>query len=266
MRDIASATVLVTGATDGLGRVVAEDLARMGAEVLVHGRDEAKTERVVREIREAAGTPRVQGRLADLADLAQVRELARGVDKLDVLVNNAGVIAPERRLSADGHELTLAVNHLAGFVLALQLVPVLERNAPARIVNVASAGQEALDFDDLMLERGWQAYRAYARSKLAQILFTFELAGRLAGTGVTVNALHPASLMDTPMVRGYFGRTMSTVREGADAVVRLVADPALEGVSGRYFDGQRESRPDRQASDPDARRRLWEASEALAGG
>jgi NAD(P)-dependent dehydrogenase (short-subunit alcohol dehydrogenase family) len=217
----------------------------------------------VEEIRAATGNERVQARLADLASLAEARELARGIDQLDVLVNNAGLIAAERTLTADGHEVTFAVNHLAGFVLATELAPVLARSAPARIVNVSSMGQQRLDFDDLMLERGWDAYGAYAQSKLAQILFTFEQAERLAGTGVTVNAIHPATLMDTAMVRGHFGESQTSVREGADAVLRLVASPELAGVTGRYFEGQRERRADAQAYDADARRRLWEASEAL---
>ena len=207
--------------------------------------------------------------VADLASLDEVRRLARELrdraERLDVLVNNAGIIEPRRRLSGDGHELTFAVNYLAGFLLTLELLPLLRASAPARVVNVSSIGQSAIDFSDVMLERGYSGMRAYSQSKLAQIMFTIELAERLAPGEVTVNALHPATLMDTRMVRESFGRSVSTVREGADATLRLVEDPALAEVSGRYFDGVRESRADAQAYDPGARRRLWELSERLTG-
>jgi NAD(P)-dependent dehydrogenase (short-subunit alcohol dehydrogenase family) len=139
------------------------------------------------------------------------------------------------------------------------------RSAPARIVNVASIGQYPIDFDDVMLEEGYDSFRAYRQSKLAQILFTIELAERLRPDEVTVNALHPASLMNTKMVSRTFGRTMSTVEEGAEAALRLIDSPELEGVSGRYFDGNEESAAHEQAYDPDARRRLWELSERLCG-
>jgi NAD(P)-dependent dehydrogenase (short-subunit alcohol dehydrogenase family) len=247
-------TVLITGATAGLGRQLADDLAGRGWTVLAHGRDE-------RKLRDVPGEPYV----ADLSSLDEVRRLAaelRARDgDLDVLVNNAGVISGERRLSADGYELTFAVNYLAHFLLTLELLP----RVRTRIVNVSSIGQSAIDFSDVMLERGYSGMRAYSQSKLAQILFTFELAERLGADGPTVNALHPATLMDTQMVRSSFGRSMSTVREGADATLRLIADPELDGVTGRYFDGVRESRADPQAYDAEARRRLWELSERLTG-
>ncbi|HJQ30169.1 MAG TPA: SDR family NAD(P)-dependent oxidoreductase, partial [Rubrobacter sp.] len=197
-----------------------------------------------------------------------VRALAKRVlteqDRLDVLINNAGVIARERRESEDGYELTFAVNYLSHFLLTSLLLPLLRDSVPARIVNVASAGQSPIDFDDPMIERGYDPMRAYSRSKLAQIMFTFELSGRLSGSGVSVNALHPASLMNTKMVDEAFGYTMSTVAEGADATVRLAASPELEGVTGRYFDGKSEARADRQAYDEDARQKLWNVSEDLS--
>jgi NAD(P)-dependent dehydrogenase (short-subunit alcohol dehydrogenase family) len=255
LRPIAEQRILVTGSTDGLGRRVAAELAARGARVLVHGRDRAKVEAAARE----AGAE--GGLVADLAELAQVRRLAEEAGELDILVNNAGVIEGRRRESADGIELTFAVNHLAHFLLTELLLPRLRE--PARIVNVSSLGQAPLDFDDLMLERSYDGYTAYAKSKLAQIMFTMELAERLAGRDVTVNALHPATLMDTKMVLDNMGRPMSSVEEGVEAVVRLVADPSLNGVSGRFFDGTRESAPHAQASDPGARRRLWEESERL---
>jgi NAD(P)-dependent dehydrogenase (short-subunit alcohol dehydrogenase family) len=207
--------------------------------------------------------------LADLSSLGEVRGLAERVisehDRLDVLVNNAGIIARERQESGDGHELTFAVNYLSHFLLAGLLLPLLKDSTPARIVNVASAGQSPIDFSNIMLERGYDAMKAYSQSKLAQVMFTFELAGRLRNTGVTTNALHPASLMDTKMVRDTFGHTMSTVEEGAEAVVRLAVSPELKGITGRYFDGMREGRANRQAYDAEARRRLWALSEELCG-
>jgi NAD(P)-dependent dehydrogenase (short-subunit alcohol dehydrogenase family) len=192
-------------------------------------------------------------------------EVRERTDRLDVLVNNAGIITKGRELSADGHELTFAVNYLAGFLLTLELLPLLRASAPARVVNVSSIGQQAIDFSDPMMERGWSGYGAYAQSKLAQVLFTVELAEQVPAAEVTVNALHPATLMDTQMVRTTFGSARSTVREGADATLRLIEDPALDGMTGLYFNGQDEARADAQAYDPGARRRLWELSERLSG-
>jgi NAD(P)-dependent dehydrogenase (short-subunit alcohol dehydrogenase family) len=186
-------------------------------------------------------------------------------DSLDVLVNNAGIIAPERKETEDGYELTLIVNYLSHFLLTRLLLPLLRHSAPARIVNVASAGQSPLDFSNFMLEQGYEAMKAYSQSKLAQVMFTFELAEHLRGTGVTVNALHPASLMNTKMVQSTFGYSMSTVEEGTQAVVRLAVSKELEGVTGRYFDGTREARANRQAYDPRVRDRLWVLSEQLCG-
>ena len=264
---MAEATILVTGATDGLGKRVALELAAKGATVLLHGRNRERLEAALEEMRSETGSEKARSYLADLSSLGAVRGLAEQVlsdeERLDVLVNNAGVIMPERQESEDGYELTFAVNYLAHFLLTGLLLPLLRESAPARIVNVASAGQSLIDFGDVMLERGYDGMRAYARSKLAQIMFTFELAGRLQGTGVTVNALHPASLMDTKMVLETFGYTMSTVQEGAGATVRLAVSPELEGVTGRYFDGWREARPNLQAYDAEARKRLWVLSEEL---
>ena len=269
MRDAAQATVLVTGATDGLGRRVARELAGMGATVLLHGRNPERLEATLEELRGETVSEKLGSYLADLSSLGEVRGLAERVlseqDRLDVLVNNAGIISRGREESGDGHELTFAVNYLSHFLLTGLLLPLLRESAPARVVNVASAGQSPIDFDDPMLERGYDAMRAYSQSKLAQVMFTFELAGRLSGIGVTVNALHPASLMDTKMVHDTFGYTMSTVEEGAEAVVRLAVSPELEGVTGRYFDGTREGRANRQAYDLQARRRLWALSEELCG-
>jgi NAD(P)-dependent dehydrogenase (short-subunit alcohol dehydrogenase family) len=220
MTDAAEATILVTGATDGLGRRVAQELAAMGATVLLHGRSPERLEATLEELRSQTGSEKANSYLADLSSLDAVRNLAErilsGEDRLDVLVNNAGMIARERKESEDGYELTFQVNYLSHFLLTRLLLPLLKDSAPSRIVNVASAGQSPLDFSNLMLERGYDAMKAYSQSKLAQVIFTFGLAEQLRGTRVTVNALHPASLMDTKMVQSTFGYNMSTVEEGTD--------------------------------------------------
>jgi NAD(P)-dependent dehydrogenase (short-subunit alcohol dehydrogenase family) len=268
-------TTMVTGATDGLGRLVARELAARGGAVLIHGRSASRLDETLREIRDATGNDRLQGYLADFSSLEEVRRFAGEVERdrprLDLLVNNAGIGGgtrpSEREESADGHELRFAVNYLAPFLLTRLLLPLLKRSAPARIVNVASAGQAPIDFDDVMLERRYDGMRAYAQSKLAQVMFTFDLAERLQadGAGVTVNALHPASLMNTKMVYESFGYTMSTVEEGVEATLRLASSPELDGVTGRYFDRLREAQAHPQAYDGDARGRLWRLSEELMG-
>jgi NAD(P)-dependent dehydrogenase (short-subunit alcohol dehydrogenase family) len=257
-------TILITGATDGLGRRVAGDLADAGWTVLVHGRSREKAE---------ATAAQVGGRVyvADLASLAEVRRLAEEVlenePRLDVLCNNAGIGfgAPDapRETSADGLELRFAVNYLSHFLLTLRLLDRLRASAPARIVNVASAGQYPLDFADPQYERGWDGTTAYRKSKLAQVMFTFSLAERLGDAGVTVTALHPATFMGTKMVVDIGIDPRSEIAEGARATERLIADPELAGVTGRYFNGLREGQVDPQAHDPEARERLWELSERL---
>jgi NAD(P)-dependent dehydrogenase (short-subunit alcohol dehydrogenase family) len=260
------ATLLVTGATDGLGRGVARAAAEAGATVLVHGRRAERTDPVVAELRGLRATVRAYH--ADLARLEEVRALAaavrEGEDRLDVLVNNAGIGASvpggrDRQESPDGIELRLAVNYLAGYLLTRELLPLLAASAPARIVNVASAGQQAIDFDDPMLEHGYSGVRAYCQSKLAQIVWTADEAARLPA-GVTITALHPATYMPTKIVTA---SPRSSLEEGVTATLRLAGDDDVEGVSGVYFDGLREERPDPQAADPEARRRLRELSERL---
>ncbi|RWB89665.1 MAG: SDR family NAD(P)-dependent oxidoreductase [Mesorhizobium sp.] len=264
-------TVLVTGSTDGVGRVVAEKLGAAGARVLVHGCDQDRGRATVAAIEARGG--KAEFLTADLASLAEVHHLADAVrartDRLDILINNAGVGTggqdAKRQVSADGYELRFAVNYLAGFLLTSQLLPLLKASAHARIVNVASAGQQAIDFDDVMLTHGYSGVRAYCQSKLAQILFTIDLAEQLKGTGVKANALHPASYMDTTMVRQAGVEPWNSVETGADAIVNLVASSALEVRSGLYFDGQRESRADPQAYDERARHRLRTLSLELIG-
>jgi NAD(P)-dependent dehydrogenase (short-subunit alcohol dehydrogenase family) len=269
--------VLVTGATDGLGRALSADLVRDGATVLVHGRDPgriADTTREITEAGEAAGAAdaaaRVRAYRADLASLAGVRELAEQViaaePRLDVLVNNAGIGADVpggdvRQESADGYELRFAVNYLAGYALTMLLLPLLRASAPSRVVNVASAGQQAIDFGDVMLTSGYDGLRAYRQSKLAQILFTIDLAGELDGTAVTVNALHPATFMPTKIVPA----PVSTIAQGVEATMWQIAAPAADTGSGRFFNGLDQARANDQAYDPAARHQLRELSKDLTG-
>jgi NAD(P)-dependent dehydrogenase (short-subunit alcohol dehydrogenase family) len=262
--------VLVTGATDGLGRALAVDLARAGATVLVHGRDPARIADTVREVRSHTTDDRVRSYQADLASLAGVRALADQViaaePGLDVLVNNAGVGADVpgggvRQESDDGYELRFAVNYLAGYALTRLLLPLLRASAPSRIVNVASIGQQAIDFGDVMLTSGYDGMRAYRQSKLAQILFTLDLAAELDGTGVIVNTLHPATFMPTKIVPN----PISTIAQGVEATMRLITAPEAELGTGRFFNSLQEARPNDQAYDPAARRQLRELSEKLTG-
>ncbi len=267
--DLKGKTILVTGSTDGVGRWVAERLGARGARVLVHGRDRKRGEALIESIKQGGGAATFLP--ADLSSLVNIRDLAdavrRETDTLDVLVNNAGIGTDgnARQVGADGFELRFAVNYLAGFLLTRLLLPLLETRAPSRIVNVASIGQRAIDFDDVMLTRGYSGVRAYCQSKLAQILFTIDLAEELKGRAVTVNALHPATYMNTTMVRLSGARPISTVEEGGEAILQLVASPALDGRSGLYFNGLREARADAQAYDPAARTRLRKLSFEFVG-
>jgi NAD(P)-dependent dehydrogenase (short-subunit alcohol dehydrogenase family) len=264
-------TVLITGATQGLGRGLALDLAERGHTLLLHGRDQGRLETVAAEVARRAPGATVRTYLADLADLDQVHAMAARVraaePRLDGLVNNAvagGGSEPLRReFSRQGHELRFAVNHLAPYALVRDLLPLLTASAPARVVNVASIGQETVDFDDVMLEHGYEGLRAYCRSKLAMIMATFELAAELDGTGVTVNTLHPAHLMDTEGVRAYGLTPAVAVDEGVRPTVRLLLDPDLATVTGRYFDRFTDARAHDQAYDPEARARLMRLTDEL---
>ena len=274
MRAATEQVILVTGATDGLGRAVATELAARGATLLLHGRDETRLAGTVEGIRAETQNEKLRTYRADFSSLDEVGEMAarivRDQDRIDVLVNNAGIGTAlpgdgERMESRDGHELRFAVNYLAHFLLTRRLVSLIVSSAPARIVNVSSAGQAPIDFDDVMLERAYDGVQAYCQSKLAQIMLTFDLADELRDQSVTVNCLHPATYMPTKIVLHARGSAISTLEEGVEATLRLAADAELDGVTGRYFNGQNEARAHPQAYDPDARRRLRELSERLAG-
>jgi NAD(P)-dependent dehydrogenase (short-subunit alcohol dehydrogenase family) len=264
-------TALVTGSTDGVGRVVAKRLGEQGWRVLVHGRDAGRGHALVAEIEAVGGVAEFLP--ADLSSLAEVRGLAHAVqekaERLHLLINNAGLgsggARGTRQTSIDGHELRFAVNYLAGFLLTRLLLPLIKSSAPARTVNVSSIGQQAIDFEDVMLTRGYSGSRAYCQSKLAQILFTIDLANELAGSGVTVNALHPATYMNTSMVRLSGVTPVSSVEQGAEAILKLAVSPEMAGKAGLFFNGQREAQADSQAYDADARQSLKALSIALSG-
>ena len=270
--DMKGKTVLITGSTDGVGRYVAGELARQGARVLIHGRDKARGEAILNEIcqREPCHGAFY---LADLSSLAGVRQLADSVlaneKRIDVFVSNAGIGSqnngPQRQQSADGHELRFAVNYLAGFLLAYRLLPLIKAAAPSRIVNVASLGQHPIDFDDVMITKNYSGSRAYAQSKLSQIMFTIDLAEELKGSGVTVNSLHPATYMNTTMVRAGGITPMSTVEQGGAAILHLVQGDDVANKSGLFFNGMNEMKANAQAYDAAARKRLRELSLKLTG-
>ncbi|MPZ64806.1 MAG: SDR family NAD(P)-dependent oxidoreductase [Pseudonocardiaceae bacterium] len=274
MRPIDEQVILVTGATSGLGRALAGRLAELGATVIMHGRSrdrlDAASERIRAEVPDATLYPVV----ADLASLDEVDRLADEVlaehPALHALVNNAGVgfgsDSSRRETSRDGIELRFAVNHLAGAQLIRRLLPRLAESAPSRIVQVASLGQAPIDPADPQLDRDYDGWRAYAQSKLAQVMLTRDLAVECDPATVTVNALHPATFMDTGMVREGGITPQSSVDEGLEATLRLVAEPDLDGVSGRFFDGTRETSPHRDADDPEARARVRELTDELLYG
>lgn len=265
-------TVLITGSTDGVGRYAAAKLAAAGAKVLIHGRDSERAKTLADEIKRQGRGEAVFYR-ADLSSLAGARQLAEAViaghKRLDIFISNAGIgsrtLGPERRTSADGHELRFAVNYLSGFLLAYLLLPLLKASAPSRIVNVASLGQHPIDFDDVMITKEYNGSRAYAQSKLAQIMFTIDLAAELKGSNVTVNALHPATYMNTTMVREGGITPVSTVEQGGAAILHLAVGDDMAGKSGLFFNGMQQARANPQAYDEAARKRLRALSLELTG-
>lgn len=274
MKPVNEKVVLVTGATDGIGKGTACELARMGATVLLHGRDPEKLDATHQDISARTGNRQLETFKADFAALAEVRRLAEEVisrhRRIDVLINNAGIGAgkigsQQRQVSKDGYELRFAVNHLAPFLLTHLLLPALRDNGPSRVVNVASAAQQQIDFSDVMLERGYSGLRAYSQSKLAMVMASFQFAARLEATPVTVNCLHPGTLLDTKMVREGFGQPQGDVEEGIRSEIFLATAPELEGISGAYFDRTQQARAHAQAYDAQARQRLWRLSEDLTG-
>lgn len=277
---MAGKTCLVTGATAGIGKVTAAALARRGATVVLIGRNPEKCERTARQIGEDTGRANVEFLVGDLSSQADVRRLARQFQerhrRLDVLVNNAGAFFPERRESLDGIEMTWALNHLAYFLLTSLLLETVRASAPARIINVSSDAHKnvTIDFDDLQGKQRYGGFRAYSQSKLANLLFTYELAGRLEGTGVTVNALHPGfvatSIFDGPGLFAWFVRRVASAialrpEAGARTTIYLATSPEVSQVTGQYFVKERAVPSSRASRDQEAARRLWQVSEELTG-
>ncbi len=271
---------LVTGATAGLGQATARQLARQGATVIVVGRSREKSEATVNEIKQQTGNPNVEYLLADLSVQKDIRQLAqafkRKYPRLHVLVNNAGAIFLRRRESADGIEMTFALNHLSYFLLTNLLLDTLSAGAPARIINVSSrahARAAGLNFDDLQNKRGY-GYNVYGQSKLMNVLFTYELARRLEGTRITVNALHPGFVASrfatnngvlTRLARPVLDLFAIGVEEGAQTMVYLATSPEVEGMTGKYFYRQQAIPSSPASYDEAAARRLWEVSAAMTG-
>ncbi len=259
---------LVTGSTSGLGRELALRLGARGDHVIVHGRNEERGAEVVDAVN-AAGPGSARFYRADFASFAEVREFAETLmadyDRLDILINNAGFGSSpdERWVTEDGHEYRFQVNYLSTFLLTHMLMPRLLASTPSRIVNVSSGAQTPIDFDDVMIENNFSGRRAYAQSKLAQIMFTHDLAEDLAGTGIVVGSLHPATYMPTEMVRRLGATPRATIAEGADATMQVVDSDEFE--SGQYFNGLRPARANAQTYDAEARARLRRLSEELTG-
>jgi NAD(P)-dependent dehydrogenase (short-subunit alcohol dehydrogenase family) len=271
--------ILVTGATAGIGKVTALELARKGATVVLVGRDPAKAEATVAEIRQATGNDAVEALLCDVSSQAAVRKLAADYrakhDRLDVLVNNAGAILGERKTTADGIEATFATNHLAYFLLTELLLDLLRASAPARVVSVASDAHRStkLDLDDPQYERRpYASMSSYGASKLANILWSAELARRLEGSGVTANALHPGVIASNFGQSGpgwmrfgvkLFAPLLSSPENGARTTLHLATSPEVEGITGKYWKDSKPAKPSAAAQDMAAAKRLWEISEAL---
>ncbi len=272
MQDLTGKTALITGSTDGLGKLTAERLAARGATVLLHGRNPEKGERILSSLKRNTGSTDLQYYNSDFSSLVEVNSMCdtimRRHAKLDLLINNAGIGGgprgtKNRELSRDGYELRFAVNYLSHFLLTYKLLSTIKAAAPSRIVNVSSIGQQSIDFDNLMLDENYESFRAYRQSKLAQIMFTIDLAEEMKATGVVVNCLHPATLMNTNMVHEFFGSTMSTVEDGADALEYVATSEETAKVTGIYFSGKYESTANDHAYNADARRQLRELSLSL---
>jgi NAD(P)-dependent dehydrogenase (short-subunit alcohol dehydrogenase family) len=257
--------VLITGSTDGIGRQIAIDLAEMGASVIIHGRNELKARDAMKDITRQTGNKKLDFVVADLASLAQIKKLAAEIrskyDRIDVLINNAGVFMNRRELSQDGFEMTFAVNHLSYFLLTGLLLDLVKKSNYARIINVASmAHANSLDFDNLQGEKYFEGYDAYSRSKLCNILFTYKLASKLKGSHVTVNVLHPG-VIRTKLLHAGWGGGGASLERGAETSVYLATSPDVEGVSGKYFANRRITDSSSVSHDISVQDKLWELSE-----
>ena len=268
MENIKGKVILVTGSTDGIGKQTALDLAGMGAEVFIHGRDEKKCKEVVNEIIESTKNENIKYLHADFSSLEDVKaitdNLKQTYTKLDVLINNAGTYKNKRELTKNEYEMTFAVNHLAPFLLTSELLPLLEKSDYARIVVVSSISHQQgdINFNDLMFENGYDAYKAYAQSKLANILFANKLAKNLEGTKITVNSLHPG-VINTKLLHMGFDMRGDSVKNGAQTSVYLAASEEIKNVSGKYFVDMKPARVSEKAENMELQDKLWNASVEL---
>lgn len=278
--DMKNKIVLITGATNGIGKAAALEIAKGGATLIIVGRDQAKTESVANELGSASGNKNIEFLLADLSSQADIRKLASDFKanhaRLDVLINNAGGFFDTRQTTVDGLEYTFAFNHLGYFLLTNLLLDVLKASAPSRIINVSSGaeGMGKIDFSDLQSEKKYAGFPVYSMTKLANVMFTYELAKRLQGTGVTVNVLHPGRVntgfgdnSQSPFMR-FTIATMKrfgaiTPEQGADTVVYLATSPDVEGVTGKYFDKRKEKKTNPISYDDNANKKLWDESARL---
>jgi len=272
--------VLVTGATSGIGKETALGLAKMGATVVLVGRSREKLDKVASSIASATGNRTIDTLICDLTSMENVRKLASDFkhkyQRLDVLINNAGEIVGERRTTVDGFEYTLALDHLSHFLLTMLLLDRIKASAPARIINVSSSAHMLgrIDFEDLMGEKKYNPMKAYGQAKLANLLFTYELAGRLAGTGVTANAVHPGAVR-TNFGKGMKGRWrvflwlgspfLIDAEKGAETSIFVASSPKVAGVAGKYFVKKKEKKSSKRSHDQTAAKRLWEVSSELTG-
>jgi NAD(P)-dependent dehydrogenase (short-subunit alcohol dehydrogenase family) len=264
-------TILITGSTDGIGKETARQLAQLGATVIVHGRSAERCEVARDDIRATTGNPRVEFVVADLSSQRQVRQMAAEIiaryDRLHVLINNAGVILPQRQLSEEGIEMSFAINHLAPFLLTHLLLDRLKQSAPARIVNVSSTVHydAPLKFDNLQGEKKYNGVEAYKIAKLGNVLFTYELADRLKGSGVTANCLHPGVVATKLLDAGWGWSSGLTSAQGATLSVYLATSPEVEQISGQYFESRSPGGASPKATDVNLRRKLWDISAQLVG-
>ena len=275
-------TILISGATNGIGKQSALELAKMGAQVVIIGRNKAKTEETLREIQTGSGNKDVHALIADLSSMAEVRRVAgdfrKQFSRLDVLLNNAGGYFADRQETVDGYEMTFALNHLSYFLLTNLLLDMVKASAPSRIVNVSSDAHSssALDFNDLQLKNsyGMGGFKAYGMSKLMNVMFTYELARRLAGTGVTANSLHPGFVNTgfgknnrglIQMIMGVITVFAIKPEDGARTSVYLSSSPEVEGVTGKYFDKSKAKKSTAVSYDEAAQKKLWDISEQLTG-
>ncbi len=264
-------TILITGATDGVGKLTAIDLATQykNANILVHGRNKNKVDKIIGEIKLKSSNNNIEGYVADFSSLDEVRHLAKEIldkhDSINILINNAGAGFVAPHYGKDGTETRFAVNYLAPFLLTNLLLPAIKKASPSRIVNVSSAGQSAINFDDIMLERNFDGVTAYTQSKLALMMFTIDLAEQLKNENITVNALHPGTYLDTNMVHDANIKPLGTAQGGADAEIFLATSDAVKNVTGKYFNIRKEAKAHAQAYDANARKTLRDLSLKLTG-